>query len=89
MEPAKMLIDSGLSRNFIDTSYVRKEGIPTTKLKNQWSVVAIDRKEVMERISEKVAINIEVEGKTLRCNCYVMSLRDTDIIFGKDWLDVL
>ncbi|QRV83709.1 Retrotransposable element Tf2 protein [Ceratobasidium sp. AG-Ba] len=87
MEPAKTLIDSGSSRNFIDKDYVREKNIPTTKLANKKSVIAIDGKEIEDVISEKTELQIEVEGKTLKCDLYVMPLGDTEIILGKDWLD--
>ncbi|QRV96423.1 Retrotransposable element Tf2 protein [Ceratobasidium sp. AG-Ba] len=87
MEPAKTLIDSGSSRNFIDKDYVKRKGIPTTELKSKKSVITIDGKEIKDAISEKVELQIEVEGKGLYCTLYVMSLGDTEIILGKDWLD--
>ena len=87
MEPAKTLIDSGSSRNFIDTSYVKEKGIKTTTLKTERSVIAIDGKEIDQKISQKVIIGIEVEGKTLLCTLYVLPLGDVEIILGKDWLE--
>ncbi|QRV81415.1 Transposon Tf2-1 polyprotein [Ceratobasidium sp. AG-Ba] len=87
MEPAKTLIDSGSSRNFINKVYVREKNIPTAKLANQKLVIAIDGKEIEDVISEKTELQIEVEGKTLKCDLYVMPLGDTEIILGKDWLD--
>ncbi|KAG8727658.1 hypothetical protein FRC12_022335, partial [Ceratobasidium sp. 428] len=87
MEPAKTLIDSGSSRNFIDQDYVKKNGLQTTKLRAKKSVVAIDGKELKDAISEKTEQKVEVEGKTLQCTFYVMTLGDTDIILGKDWLE--
>ncbi|QRW13089.1 Transposon Tf2-1 polyprotein [Ceratobasidium sp. AG-Ba] len=56
-------------------------------LANKKSVIAIDGKEIEDVISEKTELQIEVEGKTLRCDLYVMPLGDTEIILGKDWLD--
>ncbi|KAG8732117.1 hypothetical protein FRC12_019413, partial [Ceratobasidium sp. 428] len=87
MEPAKTLIDSGSSRNFIDQDYVKKNGLETTKLKTKKSVVAIDGKELKDAISEKTEQKVEVEGKTLKCTFYIMTLGDLDIILGKDWLE--
>ena len=82
MEPAKTLIDSGSSKNFIDKSYVAGHKLPTTSLARKVSIVAIDGKEIDEVISEKVEANIEVEGKTLPCNLYVMDLHQQNQFFS-------
>ncbi|QRV93063.1 Retrotransposable element Tf2 protein [Ceratobasidium sp. AG-Ba] len=87
MEPAKTLIDSGSSRNFIDQDYVIQKNIPTKELSTKRSVIAIDGREIKDAIAKETELNIEVEGKTLKCKLYVMPLGDTEIILGKDWLD--
>ncbi|QRV84489.1 Retrotransposable element Tf2 protein [Ceratobasidium sp. AG-Ba] len=87
MEPAKTLIDSGSSRNFIDQDYVTQRNIPTKELSTRKSVIAIDGREIKDAIAKETELNIEVEGKTLKCKLYVMPLGDTEIILGKDWLD--
>jgi hypothetical protein len=38
------------------------------------------------KISRKTTLEIEVEGKTLRCTFYVMSLGDVEVILGNGWL---
>ena len=54
MELAKTLIDSGSTRNFIDTQYVDDRGITRIPLKNARSVIAIDGKEVEFKIWERI-----------------------------------
>jgi hypothetical protein len=87
MELAKTLIDSGSSRNFINEGYVLEKGLTWIPLGTERSVIAIDGKEIQQKVTKEVQINIEVEGKTLQCRLYVMPLGDIDIILGKDWLE--
>ncbi|QRV80898.1 Retrotransposable element Tf2 protein [Ceratobasidium sp. AG-Ba] len=48
---------------------------------------AVNNAYVAAERASKIELQIEVEGKTLRCDLYVMPLGDTEIILGKDWLD--
>jgi hypothetical protein len=43
----------------------------------------------VEKISRKATLEIEVEGKTLKCTFYVMALGDVEVILGNDWLNEL
>ena len=87
MEPTRTLIDSGSSRNFIDSSYAKAQNIPTETLKVNRSVIAIDGKTIKDAIKSKSMITVTVEGRTFRCKCYVMELGDTKLILGQDWLE--
>jgi hypothetical protein len=87
MDSAQTLIDSGSSSNFIDSHYVERNNIETVPLSTKKSVIAIDGKETIEKISRKVTLEIDVEGKTLKCVFYVMALGDVEVILGNDWLN--
>src|SRR5205814_6933430 len=87
MEPTRTLIDSGSSRNFIDSSYAKAQNIPTETLKVNRSVVAIDGKIIKDAIKSKAMITVTVEGRPFLCKCYVMELGDTELILGQDWLE--
>ncbi|QRV87094.1 Transposon Tf2-1 polyprotein [Ceratobasidium sp. AG-Ba] len=67
MEPAKTLIDSGSSRNLIDQDYMKQKNITTTELSIKKSVIAIDGREIRDAISKETELNIEVEGKAMKC----------------------
>jgi hypothetical protein len=86
MDAAQTLIDSGSSSNFIDSQYVERNNIETIPLRSERSVIAIDGKEATEKISRKTTLEIEVEGKTLKCTFYIMSLGDVEVILGNVWL---
>ena len=86
MDPITTLVDSGSSKNFIDTNLVRNYEPPTEKLKNPRSVIAIDGKELPNKIRHRVKINVEVEGWTFEIPFYVMDLGDTNMILGLEWL---
>jgi hypothetical protein len=86
MDAAQILIDSGSSSNFIDSQYIERNNVETVPLVTERSVIAIDGKETSEKISRKTTLEIEVEGKSLKCTFYVMSLGDMEVILGNDWL---
>src|SRR5216117_3775419 len=67
MEPARTLIDSGSSRNFINLNYTKTQNIPTKTLKVNRSVVAIDGKTIKDAIKSKSMITVTVEGRTFQC----------------------
>src|SRR5213595_950690 len=70
MEPARTLIDSGSSRNFIDKNYARTQNIPIETLKVKRSVIAIDGKTIKDAIEGKTTIAITVGEMTFLCKCY-------------------
>ena len=86
MEPAKTLIDSGSSRNFLDSHFAKTHNIPLVKLSRPRAVIAIDGKKVAKPIQHKATIQISVEGRTFRQRFYVMPLGDVNAILGMTWL---
>ncbi|GAB1525839.1 hypothetical protein RhiTH_009005 [Rhizoctonia solani] len=50
MDPIKTLIDSGSSQNFMDITFARNLKIPLIELHSPKTVIAIDGKEVEEKI---------------------------------------
>lgn len=84
---AKTLIDSGSSRNFINSPFVAQHHIPLVLLAKPWTVIAIDGKEVSKSITHKVRLNFTIEGRPFCQVFYVMPLgQDTNAILGMTWL---
>lgn len=85
-EPARTLIDSGSSRNFLNSTFAKTHHIPLTELSCPRSVIAIDGKEVKDKIRHKASLTVTVDGKTFKQRFYVMPLGDVDAILGMTWL---
>src|ERR1700749_333345 len=86
MEPAKTLIDSGSSRNFINIQYARRKNLPLVELPQARAVTGIDGEEIKESIQFKTDITITVEGKSFQQRFYAMPLGNTEVILGMTWL---
>ena len=86
MDPVKTLIDSGSSRNFINSVFVFKHKLDTTTLRNPCAVIGIDGQEVENRITAFCNITFSIEGRTFTRRFYIMPLGNTDAILGMTWL---
>ncbi|QRV98260.1 Retrotransposable element Tf2 protein [Ceratobasidium sp. AG-Ba] len=86
MDPIPTLVDSGSSKNFLDLKFAQEHDIPLTKLVNPRTVIAIDGKEISDKIKYKATLEVEVEGWTFDVTFFVMDLGDTDMILGLEWL---
>ncbi|QRW04573.1 Retrotransposable element Tf2 protein [Ceratobasidium sp. AG-Ba] len=86
MDPIPTLVDSGSSKNFLDINFAKNNNIPLTPLVNPRTVIAIDGKELPNKIKSKTTLEVEIEGWTFDVTFFVMDLGDTDIILGLDWL---
>ncbi|QRW10290.1 Retrotransposable element Tf2 protein [Ceratobasidium sp. AG-Ba] len=86
MDPIPTLVDSGSSKNFLDINFAKNNNIPLTPLVNPRTVIAIDGKELPNKIKSKTTLEVEIEGWTFDVTFFVMDLGDTDMILGLDWL---
>ncbi|QRV81327.1 Transposon Tf2-1 polyprotein [Ceratobasidium sp. AG-Ba] len=86
MDPIPTLVDSGSSKNFLDINFAKNNNIPLTPLVNPRTVIAIDGKELPNKIKSKTTLEVEIEGWTFDVTFFVMNLGDTDMILGLDWL---
>jgi hypothetical protein len=85
-EPIKTLIDSGSTRNFLDSDFADKNNLPLIPLSKPRTVIAIDGKQTAKPVTDKISLHIAVEGKRLKQRFYVMPLGDTEAILGFSWL---
>ncbi|QRW08587.1 Retrotransposable element Tf2 protein [Ceratobasidium sp. AG-Ba] len=83
MDPISTLVDSGSSKNFLDINFAKNNNIPLTPLVNPRTVIAIDGKELPNKIKNKTTLEVEIEGWTFDVTFFVMDLGDTDMILGK------
>ena len=86
MDPVKTLINSGSSWNFIDIAFACTHQLPLVELQVPQRVIAIDGKEVGERVHFRCTLEFEIQGRTFRACFYAMPLGDTPIILGMEWL---
>ncbi|QRV74416.1 Retrotransposable element Tf2 protein [Ceratobasidium sp. AG-Ba] len=86
MDPIPTLVNSGSSKNFLDINFAKNNNIPLTPLVNPRTVIAIDGKELPNKIKNKTTLEVEIEGWTFDVTFFVMDLGDTDMILGLDWL---
>ncbi|QRV81708.1 Retroviral aspartyl protease [Ceratobasidium sp. AG-Ba] len=86
MDPIPTLVDSGSSKNFLDINFAKNNNIPLTPLVNPRTVIAIDGKELPNKIKNKTTLEVEIEGWTFDVTFFVMDLGDTNMILGLDWL---
>ncbi|QRV99279.1 Transposon Tf2-1 polyprotein [Ceratobasidium sp. AG-Ba] len=86
MDPISTLVDSGSSKNFLDINFAKNNNIPLTPLVNPRTVIAIDGKELPNKIKNKTTLEVEIEGWTFDVTFFVMDLGDTNMILGLDWL---
>ncbi|QRV72087.1 Retrotransposable element Tf2 protein [Ceratobasidium sp. AG-Ba] len=86
MDPISTLVDSGSSKNFLDINFAKNNNIPLIPLVNPRTVIAIDGKELPNKIKNKITLEVEIEGWTFDVTFFVMDLGDTDMILGLDWL---
>ncbi|QRW12162.1 Retrotransposable element Tf2 protein [Ceratobasidium sp. AG-Ba] len=86
MDPIPTLVDSGSSKNFLDINFAQNNKIPLIPLVNPRTVIAIDGKELPNKIKNKATLEVKIEGWTFDITFFVMDLGDTDMILGLDWL---
>ncbi|CCO34034.1 Retrotransposable element Tf2 155 kDa protein type 3 [Rhizoctonia solani AG-1 IB] len=86
MDPIRTLVDSGSSQNFIDITFAQKHKIPLIELTSPRTVIAIDGKEIKDKIWYKATLNLNIEGRDFGQTFFAMPLGDTPLILGLPWL---
>ena len=82
------IIDSGCTTSSISQKLVDKERIPTWKLERSIQVLNTDSSpNTGGRITEKVTVNMNINGHSEQIEASVVHLQDrADIFLGHDWL---
>ncbi|EUC56294.1 Transposon Tf2-1 polyprotein, partial [Rhizoctonia solani AG-3 Rhs1AP] len=87
MDPIKTLIDSGSTQNFIDIKFARKHNLPLIELYAPRTIIAIDGKEIEDKVRHKVKMTLKIAERDFTITFYAMPLGDdTPLILGLSWL---
>nr|AXI69408.1 Reverse Transcriptase [Olea europaea subsp. europaea] len=83
--PAYVLFDSGATHSFVSTTFMAKSSITCDKSEGTLEVsIPSGNPLSTDRIAKSVSI--EVEGKPMEANLYMIEMKDFDVILGMDWL---
>ena len=83
----KVLLDSGATGLFIDTTFAKEKGFKMEKLKNPLLVKNVDGTvNVGGAITHQVECNIFFKGHMERARIDVCNLGKTEVILGMPWL---
>lgn len=83
--PAYILFDSGATHSFVSTTFMAKPSIICDKSEGTLEVSILTGNPLStDRIAK--SISIEVEGKPLEANLFMIEMNDFDVILGMDWL---
>ena len=83
----RALIDSGASISCIDWGFVRKQRIPTQRLKNPIQAQNTDNSVNSKGVIRfTTTLFLDIGGITCRATLYVMNLGNKNVILGLPWL---
>ena len=81
------LLDCGAMGLFIDSKFVKKHNLSTTKLYQPIPVYNVDGTPNQSgSITEQIVLNMKVDHHTEKATFYVSDLGDKDLILGHTWL---
>ncbi|CAA2998901.1 uncharacterized protein LOC111395025 [Olea europaea subsp. europaea] len=83
--PAYVLFDSGTTHSFASTTFMAKSSITCDKSEGTLEV-SIPSGNPLNTDRIVKSVSIEVEGKPMEANLYMIEMKDFDIILGMDWL---
>ena len=86
MDPIPTLVDSGSSKNFLDINFAQNNKIPLIPLVNPRTVIAIDGKELPNKIKNKATLEVKIEGWTFDITFFVMDLGYTCYGLEYSWI---
>ena len=82
-----VLIDSGVTQNFIDAHLVQRREMPTNTFKGFYVLVLGDRK--MQYMHYVPSLLVTMGTYTLVYHFFVVDISDTNVILGVQWLITL
>lgn len=83
--PTYVLFDSGATHSFVSKSFITKASISCDKSESTLEV-SIPSGETLTTDKLAKSVNLDIEGKTLEANLYLIEMKDFDVILGMDWL---
>ncbi|XP_022852772.1 uncharacterized protein LOC111374352 [Olea europaea var. sylvestris] len=83
--PAYILFDSGATNSFISISFVARSNLACVKTNYELEVsIPSGRTLCTNRMTK--AMKLEIDGKILQADLYLLEMKDFDVILGMDWL---
>ncbi|XP_022861865.1 uncharacterized protein LOC111382191 [Olea europaea var. sylvestris] len=84
--PAIVLMDSRSTHSFISTIFMDKIGSKCVETNNILEV-STPSGEVINTDQMIKGVKLEIEGKVLKADLYILGMNDFDVILGMDWLE--
>ena len=86
-QPARSLLDSGASGNFVTKKFVTKANLPITSMRSK-SVRLADGK-LLTAQEAVIGMDVKVNGKSVKCSFIVLDQLNNgnDAILGIPWLE--
>ncbi|XP_022893866.1 uncharacterized protein LOC111408328 [Olea europaea var. sylvestris] len=83
--PVYVLFDSGATNSFISASFVARSNFACARMDNELEVSIPSGKTLCTNQMTK-SIKLEIDGKILEADLYLLEMKDFDVILGMDWL---
>ncbi|XP_022883225.1 uncharacterized protein LOC111399977 [Olea europaea var. sylvestris] len=84
--PAYVFIDSGATRSFVSTTFIAKSCAAYEKIDSVLEIF-IPSGRIMNTNQIGRAVKLEMNGKELKVDLYLLDIKDFDVILGMDWLE--
>ncbi|XP_022874111.1 uncharacterized protein LOC111392932 [Olea europaea var. sylvestris] len=82
---AYILFDSGATNSFISASFVARSNFASVRTNNELEVSILSGKTLCTNQMTK-SMKLEIDGKILEVDLYLLEMKDFDVILGMDWL---
>ncbi|XP_022868589.1 uncharacterized protein LOC111388143 [Olea europaea var. sylvestris] len=83
--PAYVLFDSGATNSFISASFVTRSNFASVRTNNELEASIPLGKTLCTNQMTK-SMKLEIDGKILEADLYLLEMKDFDVILGMDWL---
>ncbi|XP_022851499.1 uncharacterized protein LOC111373224 [Olea europaea var. sylvestris] len=81
--PAYVLFDSGATNSFISTSFVARSNLACVKTNYELELSIPSGRTLCTNLMTK-AMKLEIDGKILQADLYLLEMKDFDVILGMD-----
>ncbi|XP_022883898.1 uncharacterized protein LOC111400744 [Olea europaea var. sylvestris] len=83
--PVYVLFDSGATNSFISASFVARSNFACVRMNNELEISIPSGKTLYTNQMTK-SMKLEIDGKILEADLYLLEMKDFDVILGMDWL---
>ncbi|XP_022897447.1 uncharacterized protein LOC111411117 [Olea europaea var. sylvestris] len=82
--PAYVLINSEATHSFVSTTFIAKSCVAYEKIDSLLEI-SIPSGRIMNTNQIAKAVKLEMNGKELKADLYLLDMKDFDVILGMDW----